>query len=62
MNKLKEILSEVGFSDELIDAINMTPKMESQEINVDDICYQAFENNIISSTEINLSGESDTYN
>lgn len=62
MKNLKDTLHEVGFSNELIDAISATPQLESQENNVDDICYQAFENDITSSTEINMSGNSNTFN
>jgi len=62
MKNLKDTLQEVGFSNELIDAISATPQLESQENNVDDICYQAFENDIISSTEINMNDNSNTFN
>ncbi len=62
MMNLKDTLREVGFSNELIDAISKSPQLESQENNVEDICYQAFENDITSSTEINMSGNSDTFN
>ena len=62
MKNLKDTLHEVGFSNELIDAISATPQLESQENNVDDICYQAFENDITSSTEINMNGNSNTFN
>lgn len=62
MKNLKDTLLEVGFSNELIDAISATPQLESQENNVDDICYQAFENDITSSTEINMNGNSSTFN
>lgn len=62
MKNLKDTLLEVGFSNELIDAISATPQLESQENNVDDICYQAFENDITSSTEINMNGNSNTFN
>ena len=33
MKKLKEVLREVGFSDNLIDAINKTPDLGGQEPN-----------------------------
>jgi hypothetical protein len=62
MKNLKDTLHEVGFSNELIDAISATPQLESQENNVDDICYQAFENDITSSTEINMNDNSNTFN
>lgn len=62
MKNLKDTLHEVGFSNELIDAISATPQLESQENNVDDICYQAFENDITSSTELNMNGNSNTFN
>ena len=62
MKNLKDTLHEVGFSNELIDAISATPQLESQENNVDDICYQEFENDITSSTEINMNGNSNTFN
>ena len=62
MKNLKDTLHEVSFSNELIDAISATPQMESQENNVDDICYQAFECNMASSTEISMSENPDTYN
>ena len=62
MKNLKDTLHEVGFSNELIDAISATPQLESQEYTVDDICYQAFENDITSSTEINMNDNSNTFN
>lgn len=62
MKNLKDTLREVGFSNELIDAINATPQLEDQENNVNNICYQAYENDITSSTEINMSGNPNTYN
>ena len=62
MKNLKDTLHEVGFSNELIDAISATPQMESQENNVNDICYQVFECNMASSTEISMSQNPDTYN
>lgn len=62
MKNLKDTLYEVGFSNELIDAISATPQLEGQENNVDDICYQTFENDITSSTEINMNGNSNTFN
>lgn len=62
MKNLKDTLLEVGFSNELIDAINATPQLESQENNVNDTRYQTFECNMTSSTEINMSENSNTYN
>lgn len=62
MKNLKDTLREVGFSNELIDAINATPQLEGQENNVNNTCYQAYENDITSSTEINMSGNPNTYN
>lgn len=62
MKNLKDILHDVGFSNELIEAINTTPQLECQDNNVDDIRYQAFENNITSSTEINMIETPNTYN
>ena len=62
MKNLKDTLHEVGFSNELIDAISTTPQLESQENNVDNICYQTFENNMTSSTEINMSETPNAYN
>ena len=62
MKNLKDTLHEVGFSNELIDAISTTPQLESQENNVDNICYQTFKNDITSSTEINMNGNSNTFN
>lgn len=62
MKNLKDTLHEVGFSNELIDAISATPQLDSQENNVDDICYQTFECNTISSTEINMSENNNAYN
>ncbi|MBQ9656674.1 MAG: hypothetical protein IJV38_11765 [Prevotella sp.] len=62
MKNLKDTLHEVGFSNELIDAISATPQLESQENNVDDICYLAFENDTTSSTEINMNDNSNTFN
>lgn len=62
MKILKDILHEVGFSNELIDAINATPQLEGQENNVDNTYYQAYENDITSSTEINMSGNPHMYN
>ena len=47
MKNLKDTLHEVGFSNELIDAISATPQLESQENNVDNICYQTFKNDNI---------------
>lgn len=62
MKNLKDTLREVGFSNELIDAINATPQLESQENNVDNISYQTFENEVTSSTEINMSDNTNTFN
>lgn len=62
MKILKDILREVGFSNELIDAINATPQLEGQENNVDNTYYQAYENDITSSTEINISDNPHMYN
>lgn len=62
MKNLKDILHEVGFSNELIDAISATPQLESQENNVNDTRYQTFECNMTSSTEINMSENPNTYN
>lgn len=62
MKILKDILREVGFSNELIDAINATPQLEGQENNVDNTYYQAYENDITSSTEINMSANPHMYN
>ena len=62
MKNLKDTLHEVGFSNELIDAISTTPQLESQENNVNDTRYQTFENNMTSSTEINMSETPNAYN
>lgn len=62
MKNLEDILFEVGFSNELIDAISTTPQLKSQENNVDNIRYQTFESNMTSSTEINISENPNTYN
>ena len=62
MKNLKDTLLEVGFSNELIDAINATPQLESQENNVNDTRYLTFECNMTSSTEINMSENPNTYN
>ena len=62
MKNLKDTLLEFGFSNELIDAISTTPRLESQENNVNDTRYQTFENNMTSSTEINMSENPNTYN
>ena len=62
MKHLKDTLHEVGFSNELIDAISATPQLESQENNVNDTRYQTFECNMTSSTEINMSENPNTYN
>ena len=62
MKNLKDTLLEVGFSNELIDAIKATPQLESQENNVNDTRYQTFECNMTSSTEINMSENPNTYN
>lgn len=62
MKNLKDTLHEVGFSNELIEAISATPQLESQENNVNDTRYQTFECNITSSTEINMSENPNTYN
>lgn len=62
MKNLKDTLLEFGFSNELIDAISTTPRLESQENNVDDTRYQTFESNMTSSTEINMSENPNTYN
>lgn len=62
MKNLKDTLLEVGFSNELIDAICATPQLESQENNVNDTRYQTFESNMTSSTEINMSENPNTYN
>lgn len=62
MKNLKDTLREVGFSNELIDAISTTPQLESQENNVDNISYQTFENEVTSSTEINMSDNTNTFN
>ncbi len=62
MKNLQDTLRKIGFSNEFIDAINATPQLESQENNVDNTYYQAFENDITSSTEINMSGNPNTYN
>ena len=59
MKELQEILSAIGFSEGLIEAVKTTPKIECQETDVNDISYQAFENDIITSTEISMS---DNYN
>lgn len=62
MENFKEILREVGFSDELIDAINKTPQMGGQEIDIDNTHYLTYENDIISSTEISMSDNTNTFN
>lgn len=62
MKNLKDTLREVGFSNELIDAIDATPQLDGLKNNVDNTYYMAFENDIISSTEINMSGNPNTYN
>lgn len=62
MKNLKDTLLEFGFSNELIDAISTTPRLESQENNVNDTRYQTFENNMTSSTEINMSETHNVYN
>ena len=62
MKKLKEVLREVGFSDNLIDAINKTPDLGGQEVDIEDTYYQTFETDITSTTEINMSGDSNSYN
>ena len=62
MKNLKDTLLEFGFSNELIDAISTTPRLESQENNVADTRYQTFESNMTSSTEINMSENPNTYN
>ena len=62
MKNLKDTLHEVGFSNELIDAISATPQLESQENNVNDTRYQTFGCNMTSSTEINMSENPNTYN
>lgn len=62
MNSFKEILHDIGFSKDLIDAINDAPQLESQTIDIDNAHYQTFENDITSSTEINMSDCPNTYN
>lgn len=62
MKNLKDTLIEFGFSNELIDAISTTPRLESQENKVADTRYQTFESNMTSSTEINMSENPNTYN
>lgn len=62
MKKLKEVLHEVGFSDNLIDAINKTPDLGGQEVDIEDTYYLTFDTDITSSTEINMSGDSNSYN
>ena len=62
MKKLKEVLREVGFSDNLIDAINKTPDLGGQEVDIEDTYYLTFDTDITSSTEINMSGDSNSYN
>lgn len=62
MENLNNLLREVGFSEELIDAIGTIPQLESQDIDVDNTRYQTFENNMVSSTEINMSENPNTYN
>lgn len=62
MKNLKDTLREVGFSNELIDAISATPKLESQDNNVDNISYLTFENEVTSSTEINMNDNTNTFN
>lgn len=62
MENLDNLLREVGFSDELINAIGTIPQLESQDIDVDNIRYQTFESNMVSSTEINMNENPSTYN
>lgn len=62
MKNLEDTLHAIGFSKELIGAIKETPQLESQEIDVDNTLFETFENEIYSSTEINLIGRLDTFN
>lgn len=62
MENLDNLLREVGFSDELINAIGTIPQLESQDIDVDNTRYQTFESNMVSSTEINMNENPNTYN
>ncbi len=62
MKELQEILGAIGFSEGLIEAIKKTPKIECQETDVNDIFYQAFENEMITSTVISMSENNSAYN
>ena len=62
MKNLKDTLLTVGFSEELIDAINEIPVLESQEMGIANHFYQIYKCGITSSTEINISGNPNLYN
>lgn len=62
MTELQEILGAIGFSEGLIEAIKKTPIIECHETDVNGIFYQAFENDMITSTVISMSENNSAYN
>ncbi len=57
MNDLDKELQNLGFSKELIISISEAEQFGKYDINVDDISYQSYDNEIISSTELEVNQE-----
>ena len=60
MNDLANELQNLGFSKDLIISISEAEQFGKYDINVDDISYQSYDNEIISSTELEVNQEPST--
>lgn len=60
MDDLAKELQSLGFSKDLIISISEAEQFGKYDINVDDISYQSFDNEIVSSTELEINQEPST--
>lgn len=60
MNDLANELQNLGFSKDLIISISEAEQFGKYDINVDDISYQSYDNEIVSSTELEVNQEPST--
>lgn len=57
MNDLDKELKKLGFSKDFIVSINEAEQFDKFDINVDNISYQSYDNEMISSTELEVNQE-----
>lgn len=60
MKTLDDELKKLGFSDDLVSAVNKSEYLDVQGIKVEEFHFQDYENGIITSTNVSINDESNT--